>query len=114
VPDPVADAHAPLVVVQLLYRARASAARHGVQGADRAARALVPLGRRLRAAVEAAEAAPEGSAERAAALAEVVRVGELVRVDDAWEGIGGVLAAAIAGVRGGGEKSRKPPDRWGQ
>ena len=100
--DPLDDARALLVLTRLLYRARRSAALHGVHGADRAVRALVPIGRRLRAAVEAAERAPAGSAEQRDLLQRVSRSAEelWVAIDDRGEGIRALITVADRGVRG--------------
>lgn len=60
---------------RLMYRRRVQAAAEGVQGAERAARALVPLGRALRAAV-GSRAGPGEQPERSAALREVAWLAE--------------------------------------
>lgn len=101
VADPVADARRLLALVELLYRARVAAGLQGVRGAGDAAAELVPLGRRLRAAVEAAEAGGELDVE------EVLAVGTAV-----WESVGpadglrGLVGVAMAGARG--ERAKRP------
>lgn len=111
--DRIRDARALLTLVELLYRARRSAALHGVQPAPRAARALVPLGRKLRAAVDLAERSSPGE-EQDEALGEVVRIGELIRTDPAWESIDGLVSAALRGVRGDVDRRPSVPRRLGQ
>jgi hypothetical protein len=101
VPDPLDDARALLMLSRLLYRARVRAAACGIQPAPAAVQALKPIGRRLAAAVEAAEQAAEGP-DRGAALEEVARVAEELSatIDGQWEGLGAVVSIAIDGVRG--------------
>jgi len=104
----LAKARALLTVVELLWFARSSAALQGVQPAEAAARRLVPIGERLRAAVAVAEAAPPGL-EREAALREVVRLGEFITTDRAWESIDGLLAVCLRSIRGDTDKRGAPP-----
>lgn len=99
--DPLEDARALLAIARLVYRARRRAALNGVQPAEAAARAMVPIGRRLALAVKAAGEA-RTVFESAPALEEVARAGEalLAALDERWEGLGPVIAEAIAGVQG--------------
>lgn len=107
-PDPIEDARALLVLARLIYRARVSAALHGVIGGEERARELVPVGLRLAEAVEAAESAPVDSDAQKEALAAISRAAtELwTTIDDRCEGLRGVVAVALAGVNG--EKDRHP------
>jgi hypothetical protein len=106
-PDPLEDARALLVLARLIYRARSAAALYGVQPARAAARAMVPLGKRLAVAVEQLEAS-NTEFERAAAVQAVVAAGEelAASIDEQWEGLGRVLGEAIRGVKG--ETPRAP------
>ena len=106
-PDPLDDARALLALARLLHRYRRRCALNGVQPADAAARATMPVGRKLAAAVKAAEEADTEST-RAAGLEEVARAGvELWQgVSPAWEGVQGLISVAIDGVRR--QKARRP------
>jgi hypothetical protein len=111
-PDRLDDARALLVLSRLLYRAGIQAAACGIQPAPDAARALVPIGQRLAAAVEAAERAAEGP-DRVAALEQVVLAAEAMssNIDGNWEGLGEVIAVATEGVRGRTPILPTPPRR---
>jgi hypothetical protein len=98
--DPLDDARSLLTLCRLIYRARVSGELLGVEPAPEAARALLPVGRRLAAAVEAAEECASDES-RAVALEEVALAGEALAgtIDERWEGIRALLAVALAGVR---------------
>lgn len=100
-PDPLEDARALLVLSRLLYRARVRAAACGIQPAPDAVRSLVSIGRRLAAAVAAAEQATDGP-DRVAALERVARAAEAMASDinGRWEGIGEMISVAVDGVLG--------------
>lgn len=92
---PIDDARRLLALVELLYLARRSSATHGVQTAGDAAARLVPLGRRLRAAVEAAERGEQLD------VAEVEAVGAAAGEDlGPADSVRGLISAALRGVRG--------------
>jgi hypothetical protein len=99
-PDPIEDARALLVMTRLLWRTRHGSALNRVQGAGAAARALVPLGRRLAAAAEAAERAATPT-DRQVALDDTARVGKEIAqsISQQQEGLGGVFEEAISEVQ---------------
>jgi len=107
--DPLEDARALLAIARLVYRARRRSALNGVQPAGAAVRAMVPIGQRLAAAVKAAEVA-RGVDDRGPALQEVARAGDALAasLDERWEGLGTVVAEAVAGVLG---QEARPPVR---
>lgn len=112
--DPLDDARSLLALCRLLYRARSAAAATGIQPAPAAARRLVPIGVRLAAAVQAADEATTDEA-RAEALVLVERAGEdmAATIEDAWEGIGGLVRVLLAGLHGEAQSRPGTPPRLG-
>lgn len=100
VADPLGDAQALLVVLRVLVRVRAKRALRGSRSAAGEVRALVNVGKTVRAAVDDARRAAPGSAEQLAALERVLVAGNEARGELAGDGSAAELVGELLeGVR---------------